>query len=94
MRRHVPAEKHADCLAHWDTTPRKTGEDVLVGRKTMVMPFDGYFVFADLLPLANWGHPARCLLISSDGEEVQAFEAEFPPYLGFYPDSYRELRLT
>jgi len=53
------------------------------------MPFDGYFVFIDLLPQANWGHPARCLLIRSDGAEVQATDVHFPPDLG--PDGYRTL---
>ncbi|UFS69808.1 hypothetical protein LPW11_18200 [Geomonas sp. RF6] len=57
------------------------------------MPFDGYYVFVDLMPKANWGHPAFSLLISSDGNKTQLFHTEFPPHLDDYPETYRELML-
>lgn len=94
IRQHVEAARQADCLIHWDTRPRTAGEPVVLGRKGQSMPFDGYFVFIDLLPQANWGHPARCLLIRLDGGEVQSHEVEFPPHVGDYPPSYRTLRLA
>jgi hypothetical protein len=39
------------------------------------MPFDGYFVFIDLLPQANWSHPARVLLVRANGEQTLARRA-------------------
>lgn len=90
-RQHVAADRRANCVIHWATTPKRTGDPVLVGRNEQPMPFDGYFVFIDLMPQANWGHPARCLLIRSDGAQVQATDVQFPPHLGSYPDCYRTL---
>ena len=93
-RQHVEAPRQADCQIHWDTRPRAAAEPVVLGRNEQPMPFDGYFVFIDLLPQANWGHPARCLLIRSDGGEVQSHDVEFPPHFGDYPPSFRTLRLA
>lgn len=92
-RQYTEPEHQAEGLIHWDTKPRAHGDPVLVGRSEQLMPFDGYYVFIDLQPEANWGHAARCLLISSDGIEVRTRDVQFPPHLGFYPDSYSTLRL-
>lgn len=92
-RRHVEEHSRVQSVVHWDRTLRSAGDLVRVGRSERSMPFAGYSVFIDLAPRANWGHPARTLLISADGTQVQAFEVQFPPYLDDYPDSYLTLTL-
>ena len=55
------------------------------------MPFDGYFVFVDLKPEANWGHPTLYLMVSDDGAQVDVARAEFPPYASAYPPTFHKL---
>ena len=89
----VPSDLQPRCLIHWDTTLKKRGDAISLGQRQLFMPFDGYFVFIDLVPQANWGHPARCLLVRADCQEVQHLDVSFPPHIGTYPDSFRTLSL-
>ena len=42
-------------------------------------PFDEYyFFFADDCPLANWGHPARCVFVKSDLSEIAVLHVSMP----------------
>ena len=56
-------------------------------------PSRGTFVFVDLNPEANWGHPTLYVFVSLDGEQVQVVRREFPPYSGAYPASFRTFTL-
>ncbi len=77
----------------WDTALRPAGATVPDGPGERTMPFDGYFVFVDLMPEANWGHPALYLLVTSDGRRVEVAHREFPPYADDYPASFRKLTI-
>mgnify|MGYP006335658803 CR=1 FL=1 len=92
-RRHVEQNAWTQSVVRWDRTLRSAGDLVRVDRSQRSMPFAGYLVFIDLVPQANWGHPARSLLISADGAQVQAFDVQFPPYLDDYPEAYLTLAL-
>jgi hypothetical protein len=39
-----------------------------------------YVAFVDREPLANWGHPARYLLVDAKTAAVTSIEARFPPF--------------
>ena len=41
--------------------------------------------FVDRVPQANWGHPARYLLIDLESGDVTSIEAQFPPFLRGVP---------
>ena len=77
-------------IVRWDSEPRRAGEPLRLGPNRFDMPFDGHFVFVDLLPQANWGHPARVLLIDGEGDRVESFDVRFPPFPdAAYPPSFR-----
>jgi len=44
------------------------------------MPWEGLLVFTDRDPMANWGHPARYLLVNGENGEVRSFETRLPPF--------------
>jgi hypothetical protein len=39
-----------------------------------------YLAFIDAMPSANWGHPARFVLIGREGGASRSVEARFPPF--------------
>jgi hypothetical protein len=41
---------------------------------------ESFLVFVDRQPGANWGHPARYLLIARTGSDVRSVEARLPPF--------------
>lgn len=87
-------ENFADAaIAYLDTRPRAAGERIELGNRACLMPYPGYFLFVDLMPAANWGHPALCVFLSETGARVQAADAEFPPFFGDLPPHYRRLLL-
>ncbi|MFW9866513.1 MAG: hypothetical protein ACFFEN_10500 [Candidatus Thorarchaeota archaeon] len=58
------------------------------------IPFDGYLLFIDKEPKANWGHPTLYYLINSESMEVKVIKnAEFPPYFDYYqsPSTFKVL---
>jgi hypothetical protein len=81
------------CVVHWDGALRATGEQVPGVPLDWPMPFTGHFVFVDLAPEANWGHPALYLAVSPDGGRVESVAREFPPFAGDYPPSFRTFRI-
>jgi len=58
------------------------------------MPFVGYFVFVDLEPMNNWGHPALGIFVSRDGTQIDTKELRFPPFFGECPPHYRQLEFA
>ncbi|MCL2875501.1 MAG: hypothetical protein FWF12_04250 [Betaproteobacteria bacterium] len=84
----------ADAIAYLDTQPKKMGESILVGREKLSMPFAGYFIFVDLVPMANWGHPSLGIFVSMDGTQTENTPLRFPPFFGKLPAHYRKLKLS
>ena len=48
----------------------------------MIAPSDGWFVFIDDMPQANWNHPCRYVLVTSEGEMV-IVDSDTPPHISF-----------
>jgi len=95
VRGQLTEREAASSIVRWDTAPRRAGEALRLGRDEHEMPFDGYFVFVDLLPMANWAHPARMLLIDGEGQRVEAVDVRFPLFPdAAYPPSFRLVDLS
>lgn len=41
---------------------------------------DSWLIFVDRVPMANWGHPARYLLLSRETRQTWSFETRLPPF--------------
>jgi hypothetical protein len=41
---------------------------------------ESWLAFIDRVPMANWGHPARYLLLSSESDATWSFETRLPPF--------------
>src|SRR3954468_2356953 len=90
VRNHLNESEAASSIVRWDTAPKRAGEPLRFGRRHYEMPFDGHFVFVDLVPQADWAHRPRVLLIDSETERVDAFDVDFPPFMeADYPPSFR-----
>ncbi len=57
------------------------GTTLRFGEVTLQVPWDAYVAFVDREPAANWGHPARYLMIRLSPHEAVSTEARFPPFV-------------
>ena len=89
----IPKDRLDSAVVYLDTQLRAEGERVSIGRKELPMSFAGYFVFVDLMPIANWGHPAMAVFISKEGDNILSVNVEFPPFFGNPPETFRKLLL-
>jgi hypothetical protein len=87
----IPKERQAEAIIYLDTQLKDGGVGIQLGKREVTMPFRGYFLFVDLLPMANWGHPALGVFLSETGDQVMAVPTEFPPFFGDPPATYRQL---
>lgn len=91
-RTQLGAQWRDDARVLLERSLKPAGECIALGPHTLTMPFTGYMVFIDLIPEANWGHPAAVLCLSEDGAHTQLTPCRFPPFFGDMPDTMREVR--
>jgi hypothetical protein len=60
--------------------PVSEGVALAAGPQRVVAATRSYIGFVDREPLANWGHPARYLLVDAQTGKVGSIEARFPPF--------------
>jgi hypothetical protein len=89
----IPQERQAEAVVYLDTRIKADGDLIQLGKRQVAMPFRGYFIFVDLLPIANWGHPALGVFLSETGDQVTSVPTNFPPFFGDPPATYRKLSL-
>lgn len=89
----IPKERYSEAVVYLDTQRKVPGESIALGRQELVVPFVGYFVFIDLMPIANWGHPALGVLLAEKGEDLFVIHCEFPPFFGTLPETIRQVPL-
>lgn len=94
VRRSLSADEVAHCQAFWDTLVKNEGDTVRVGLRKVPMPFDGTFVFVDMMPGANWGHSVAYLLMNRDFSKCVRHDGQFPPFSGDLPDHWRPIPLS
>jgi len=89
INRDLTREEIDKSIIYFDYKIKKKGTEIGLNlEENPKMPFDGYILFIDKEPKANWGHPTLYYLINSKSFEVQIIKnAEFPPYSGDYYQS-------
>lgn len=73
-------QERAQGVAYALPNPVAAGESFPAGGGSVVAATSAYVAFIDREPLANWGHPARYLLIDAETAQVTSVEARFPPF--------------
>jgi hypothetical protein len=76
----LTTEELRSCVVYLAVTPVTRGEALAFPRVAFTCPWDGYLAFADLDPMANWGH--RCCYVCIDGTtgDAHRIDAQFPPF--------------
>jgi hypothetical protein len=80
-----------DSLIFWNKRIVLEGEEIRAGLQVFQMPFDGFVVFVDLAPHANWAHPTVFILVSSKTLEAKTVESSFPPLMDKKGESWAVL---
>lgn len=73
-------QERAQGVAYALPNPVAAGESFSGGGAPVVAATRAYVAFIDREPMANWGHPARYLLIDAETAKVTSVEARFPPF--------------
>jgi hypothetical protein len=60
--------------------PVKAGTRLALPGLTLTIDRDTFLAFVDRQPLANWGHPARYILIEGDTGDTRSEETRLPPF--------------
>ena len=89
----MPLDRSGEAVVYLDTQLMPQGASIRLGSREYQIPFVGYFLFVDLMPEANWSHPAMGVFISREGDKVSSVKVEFPPFFGDPPATYRRLSL-
>ena len=84
-------EQIEQSIIYLNYEPFTAGETIKAGRRSIEVKKNSYMAFIDLQPRLNWGHSCIYILIDSATFETEIIDAQFPPYHGDYPESYRVL---
>jgi hypothetical protein len=76
----LTVEERANAVAYAAEQPVAAGTRLEFPGAVIDVPTEAYVVFIDRQPTANWGHPARYLLVSRESGEVQSVETRLPPF--------------
>jgi hypothetical protein len=68
------------CIVYLASEPITGGTRLTFPRITLEMPWDGFLVFVDLDPMANWTHACRYMCIRRETGEVTTVDARVPPF--------------
>jgi hypothetical protein len=69
-----------DCVVYLLPTPAAAGSTIGFPGGSISVPRVASVAFIDLLPLANFGHPCRYVVIESETGETRSTESRFPPF--------------
>jgi hypothetical protein len=86
---HLTPHELANAVAYAAVSeiPFAAGTQLKFPGTTIQVESDSWLAFIDQAPMANWGHPARFLLLGRETGESRSFDTRLPP---FQPDG--ELR--
>jgi hypothetical protein len=82
LKAQLTPEEREGCVAYAVDQLLAQGKRLEFPDLVLEMPWDGFLAFIDQDPMANWGHPARYLMINGEGGEFQSIKARFPPFQG------------
>ena len=80
LQMQLTAAEKANSVAYAVETPVAAGTQLQFPGTVIDVPAEAYVAFIDRQPMANWGHPARYLVVSRDSGEVRSIEARLPPF--------------
>lgn len=73
-------QERAHAVAYAVPTVISAGAHLVLPGRTINISEDAYLVFVDQEPDANWGHPARYLVVQRSTGEVRSIPANLPPF--------------
>jgi hypothetical protein len=77
----TPAERASGVAYAAETTaPFAGGTRLEFPGAVLDVPADAYLAFVDREPTANWGHPARYLLVGRVDGHIWSVETRLPPF--------------
>jgi hypothetical protein len=79
---HLTPDERASGVAYAAETqkPFAAGMQLHFPGTVITVPAATYLAFIDRQPMANWGHPARYLLVDCASAETWSFETRLPPF--------------
>ena len=82
VQAHLTPDEHANGVAYAAVTeaPFAAGTKLHFPGTVIEVPAESRLVFIDRQPMANWGHPARYLLVGSESDETWSFDTRLPPF--------------
>lgn len=83
--------EQSNCVVLLDTRLRRRGEVMRLGARELTLPADSLDVFVDLMPQANWGHPAAHVLIDAHSGSYRREDVSFPPVGVDTPERFVEI---
>ncbi len=90
VNKNLKDSEKAKAIIYWNKDMLSAGQTVKMGRKKVQMPFNGYMIYVDLEPQANWGHPVLYLLINPEKDvDHQVIKGEFPPFTDSKPKNFK-----
>jgi hypothetical protein len=75
-------DERAHAVAYALNDPVPAGTTIASSPAPVVAPSNVYVAFVDQQPSANWGHPARYLLVDAQSGALTSVDARFPPFAG------------
>jgi hypothetical protein len=76
----LTVEERANAVAYAAEQPVTAGTRLEFPGVVIDVPTEAYVAFIDRQPTANWGHPARYLLVNRQSGDVRSVDARFPPF--------------
>jgi hypothetical protein len=76
----LTVDERADAVAYAAEQPVTAGTRLEFPGVAIDVSTDAYVAFIDRQPTANWGHPARYLIVNRQSGEVSSVDARFPPF--------------
>ncbi len=82
LQTHLTVEERANGVAYAAVTdkPFVAGDRLQFPGTEVEVKADSWLAFIDRVPMANWGHPARYLLVSYESDQTWSFETRLPPF--------------
>ncbi len=79
---HLTAEERTNGVAYAAVTekPFAAGTRLRFPGTEVEVKAESWLAFIARVPMANWGHPARYLLVSRESDETWSFETRLPPF--------------
>ncbi|MGH7023353.1 MAG: hypothetical protein ACREEB_07145 [Caulobacteraceae bacterium] len=72
-------EERAGALAYVAHEPLRAGVRLELASAKIETATPAWLVFVDADPTANWGHPARYLILDCEGSDVHSVKTRLPP---------------